>query len=94
MEAICARFWWGDSNLKGGIRWKSWENLCKRKDDGGMGFRQLNCFNQALVAKHVWRMLEKPESLTTQVFKARYFKNCDIMEAQIGNNCVEIIMLG
>lgn len=39
-----------------------------------------------LVAKQVWRMLEKPDSLVAQVFKARYFKNCDIMEAQIGNN--------
>lgn len=86
MEAICARFWWGDSSLRGGIHWKSWENLCKRKEDGGLGFRQLSYFNQALMAKQVWRMMEKPESLVAQVFKARYFKNCDIVEAQLGNN--------
>lgn len=31
-------------------------------------------------------MIENSESLVAQVFKARYFKNCDIMEANLGNN--------
>lgn len=86
MEAICARFWWGDSGMKKGIHWMSWDKLCKQKEEGGLGFRQFSCFNQALVAKQVWRMIENPESLVAQVFKARYFKNYDIMEARIGNN--------
>lgn len=80
MEGICARFWWGGDN-KGGVHWKSWEGLCKPKEEGGMGFRSFSPFNQALIAKQVWRMIVYPDLLASQVFKARYFRSCDVMDA-------------
>lgn len=51
LEMICARFWWETSNYKGVVHWKSWEALCKSKEEGGLGFRHFGCFNQVLVAK-------------------------------------------
>lgn len=51
-----------------------------------MGFRDLTHFNKALLAKQVWRIIEKPDSLVARIFKARYFKHLDIMDAPIGNN--------
>lgn len=41
-------------------------------------------FNQALLAKQVWHLIEFHESLMTQILKARYFKNMNIMDAPIG----------
>ncbi|XP_075523989.1 uncharacterized protein LOC142556414 [Primulina tabacum] len=51
-----------------------------------MGFRTLEAFNRALIAKQVWRIAINPVSLVARVFKARYFKHHDIMDAPIGNN--------
>lgn len=86
MERICAAFWWEGSNHKNGIHWKSWEGLCRDKSDGGLGFRHLKQFNQALLAKQVWRMISRPDLLLCQVFKSRYFRSVDILNAQLGSS--------
>lgn len=86
LEGICAKFWWEGSNANKGLHWKSWETLCKKKEEGGLGFKRLVGFNQALIAKQVWRMVVYPDSLVAQLFKARYFRSQDIMQAGLGAN--------
>lgn len=40
-----------------------WSNLCKPLDQGGLGLRDLGCFNQALSAKVAWRLFENEDSI-------------------------------
>ena len=37
--------------------------MCKAKKEGGMGFKDLQAFNLAMLAKQGWRMHEEPSSL-------------------------------
>ncbi|XP_021721016.1 uncharacterized protein LOC110688556 [Chenopodium quinoa] len=52
--------------------------------EGGMGFRDLKVFNQALLAKQIWRLHTKPNTLTHAILKAKYFKNGSVLEAYGG----------
>lgn len=64
----------------------SWERLANSKAVGGMGFRNFRDFNLAMLGKQGWRLVTKPESLSSRIYKARYFAESNFLEAGIGNN--------
>lgn len=82
IQAMMARFWWGSLGDNRKMHWHSWANLCSPKKNGGMGFRDLKCFNQALLARQIWRLMEKSNCLLNSVLKARYYKNDLILDAR------------
>ena len=51
LNAMCARFWWGQVRSERKIHWKSWKALSQSKKEGGMGFQDIRCFNIAILAK-------------------------------------------
>jgi hypothetical protein len=57
--------------------------MCTTKKQGGMGFRDLYCFNLAMLATQIWRLLEAPESLCAQILRAKYYISRDLMRAQL-----------
>lgn len=85
MNGEVAKFWWGKTGGRG-VHWKRWEVLCEAKDEGGLGFRDFEKFNQAMLGKQAWRLIEFPNSLVSRVLKSRYLSNTPFMQAQLGDN--------
>lgn len=79
-------FWWDQKEKERKLAWVSWEKLCNKKFEGGMGFKNLKAFNLALLAKQGWRILKNPNSLLHSAFKVKYCAKTSFMDAQLGRN--------
>ena len=85
IEMMIRKFWWGQRGEQRKIHWKKWEILCKPKNMGGIGFKDLVKFNEAMLAKQVWRLLTDHSSLYYRVFKVKYFPNGSVFEAKVAS---------
>uniref|UniRef100_A0A2N9FNQ8 Reverse transcriptase domain-containing protein n=1 Tax=Fagus sylvatica TaxID=28930 RepID=A0A2N9FNQ8_FAGSY len=86
VNSLVFKYWWGQTRGENKIHWLNWGRLCSPKDEGGMGFRDLHCFNLALLAKQGWRMLTHQQSLFARVFKSKYFPGGSFVRAKLGSN--------
>ena len=50
-----------------------------------MGFKDLEKFNEAMLAKQVWRLLVDHSSLFYRVFSAKYFLSGSIFDAKVAS---------
>ncbi|CAN0915030.1 Putative ribonuclease H protein At1g65750 [Linum grandiflorum] len=79
-------FWWGQRGEERKTHWVAWDKMCFPKEQGGLGFRHLGAFNQALLARQCWRILQQPDLLISQMYKAKYFNRTNILRAKLGSN--------
>jgi hypothetical protein len=80
MTHLIRHFWWAEDGDKRKVHWSAWDKLTMTKGYGGMGFQNLKLFNQALLARQAWRLIQFSESLCARLLKARYYPNGDIID--------------
>lgn len=54
-----------------------------QKSSGGMGFRNLTAFNQALLTKQIWRILSNPNSLVFSTLRCKYFSHGSVLDTKV-----------
>lgn len=62
----------------------AWKKLCKQKKEGGLGFHDITKFNQSLLGKQTWKIMNNPNSLVVRVLKSKYFPNEDFLQSNLG----------
>lgn len=82
MNSLTSNYWWSGSKSSRGIHWLKWSKLCTPKKQGGLGFRNILLFNQALLAKQAWKLVHNTTSLAYQVLKGKYFPTSDFLRAK------------
>jgi hypothetical protein len=85
INSLMQKFWWGHQSNESKIHWMSWSRMGLPKEKGGMGFRDLICFNRALLAKQSWRLFHSPDTLIGKIMKAKYYPQMTILEAKLGS---------
>ncbi|XP_042012244.1 uncharacterized protein LOC121760673 [Salvia splendens] len=58
----------------------SWKDLCLPKDEGGLGFRDLGAWNKALLARNLWNIHVKKDSLWIKWIHSEFLKNRTLWE--------------
>jgi hypothetical protein len=81
MRTYISNYWWGSSVDNHKIHWLKWDRLTDPKKAGGMGFRDMSLFNQAMLGKQGWRLLIRPNALCTRVLKGKYYPGTVFLKA-------------
>ncbi|GKD48782.1 hypothetical protein Tco_1277758 [Tanacetum coccineum] len=74
LTAYVRRFLWAGDFDEHHIHWKNWKKISQSKHQGGLGFRDFEAFNMALLAKQGWRLLINPDAFWGRILKGIYFR--------------------
>ncbi|GKE50484.1 hypothetical protein Tco_1481742, partial [Tanacetum coccineum] len=66
INKVLKGFLWNQSDSSNGKSKIAWKIIYKPKDQGGLGFKPLNEWNEVLLMKHVWNIIAKKNTLWDQ----------------------------
>ena len=69
---------WSGGGDGSGIASVSWKDICKPKNQGGLGLKPLRLMNEALLVKYLWNVISKKDSLWVKWVHAYRVKDRNI----------------
>lgn len=85
LQSVLTRFWWDLSPEIRKMCWVAWSKLAEPKSTGGLGFREIAQFNDAMLAKVSWRVLKNPSSLLARILLRKYCHRSGFLETPVSN---------
>jgi len=69
---IQRRFLWGGGLEQQKIAWVNWKIVCLPKDKGGLGIKDLQVLNTALLGKWSWELFQNHGDMWTRILTSKY----------------------
>ncbi|KAI5403769.1 hypothetical protein KIW84_051070 [Lathyrus oleraceus] len=80
---IQRNFLWGDGGGSRKMCWVSWDKICLRTEEGGLGVKNVEWFNLSLMSKWGWRFLNDKHAIWFKLLQFRYGSGlqslCDVV---------------
>ncbi|GJW64883.1 RNA-directed DNA polymerase, eukaryota, reverse transcriptase zinc-binding domain protein [Tanacetum coccineum] len=79
-------FLWCNGEISRGKAKVAWKNVCKPRDKGGLGLKDLEVWNKVLLTKHIWNIASKKDSLWVKWASVVKLKQRNFWEIQYESN--------
>ncbi|GKB91388.1 RNA-directed DNA polymerase, eukaryota, reverse transcriptase zinc-binding domain protein [Tanacetum coccineum] len=86
INRILKNFLWNQNEGIKGRPKVAWKNVCKFKQKGGLGLKDLRVWNRAIIVKHLWHIVTDKESLWVKWVNTEKLKGRSIWEIKEDNN--------
>ncbi|XP_074265980.1 uncharacterized protein LOC141588437 [Silene latifolia] len=80
IEATCMNFLWDNSADYRRVPLVAWDKLCSLKQEGGLGLKDQEAMNKAMIGRLVHWIIEEKDSIWVQWVKKNYLKGKDWLE--------------
>ncbi|XP_074283734.1 uncharacterized protein LOC141608268 [Silene latifolia] len=86
IEAICRNFLWENGTEYRRVPLVAWDKICKPKEEGGLGLKNQEVWNKAMVGRLVNWIAEKRDSLWVQWVHCNHLRGRDWFEYNPSTN--------
>jgi hypothetical protein len=84
INSIIRNFWWAGvqaENPTNPIAFHSWEDICKPKNQGGLGIRDMELINKSMFINTAWNVITDKNPFLSNILKAKYYPNSSFWTA-------------
>jgi hypothetical protein len=84
INTILRRFWWAgvqQDDPSNPIAYRSWDDICQSKRNGGLGIRDLHTVNKSLVIHTAYDIANSKNPLLTAVLKTKNYPHQSFWKA-------------
>ncbi|GJX36031.1 RNA-directed DNA polymerase, eukaryota, reverse transcriptase zinc-binding domain protein [Tanacetum coccineum] len=86
INKLLKRFLWCQGELIKGKAKVLWDSICKPKDQGGLGLKDLHKWNETLLLKLLWNVAAKKDTLWVKWINVEKQKGRNLWDMQIDSN--------
>lgn len=65
----------------------AWDKICRPIEEGGLGIKDLACFNEALLLKYLWKLASGCDTQWSALIRAKYIPRSLLWQSERTYNC-------